>query len=308
MLKRLLPLALAVASIASCSEDLAPITRLWTETLSSLSSQLSGLGKTLTELKNKASALAAPNGDDKEGVDLKSKLDGALTSLETGLSDAQKAITTGTTAVNEAMTQGKVAGVQAAIDKVKTNVGGALEKLKPQLKAAEGLLADFERAAMMAEKAKSAGSDASGPPSIDASQTAEADYDGIAFKSNSADLDTSKPSTKVNLDSLVSLMKSCKEITVEVEGHTSKVGDAKKNKELSAKRAQAVTRHLINVGEVSPSQIKKTFGYGSTKPAMEEPDVGSEAEKTMDPKKLAAIRARNERIHLRILKPCPAKK
>lgn len=309
--KLTLTLTLGALALAACTEDLGPITKTWTELVGSLTSQIGDLSKVLAELKGKAAGLAAPGADDKEGSDLKAKLDGALAGFEKGLTDAQGLVTSGTSSVNEAITKGKIAGVQTAMDKVKTDVTGALDKLKTQPGVISGLIGDLEKhAAAMAEKAKAAANAASGeaPPTVDATKGGEADYSSLDFKDGTDQLALEKPATKANLDAMIALMNSCADITVEVEGHTSKVGDAKKNKDLSAKRAQAVTRHLINVGKVSPSKIKKTYGYGSEKPAMDEPAPGSPEEKAMDAAKLAAVRDRNERIHLRILKPCPAGK
>ncbi|MBL8923091.1 MAG: OmpA family protein [Myxococcaceae bacterium] len=311
MKKLSLALTLGALALAGCTEDLGPITKTWTELASSLTSQVAELSKTLTDLKGKAGAVAAPAADDKEGNELKGKLDGALAAFEKGLTDAQGLIGSGTASVNEAITKGKIAGVQSAMDKVKADVTGALDKLKAQPGVIEGLITDLQkRAAELAAKAKveAAAAAADAPPVMDATKAGEADYGALDFKEGTDQLALDKLSTKASLDAMVLLMNSCAEITVEVEGHTSKVGDAKKNKDLSAKRAQAVTRHLINVGKVSPSKIKKTYGYGSEKPAMDEPDPGSDAEKAMEPAKLAAVRDRNERIHLRILKPCPAGK
>jgi outer membrane protein OmpA-like peptidoglycan-associated protein len=311
--KLTLSLTLGALALAACSEDLAPITKTWTEMLSGLTAQLGDVAKTVAELKAKAAGVATPGADDKEGSDLKGKLDAAVAGLEKGLSDAQGLLTKGTTDVNESVLKGKIAGVQTAMDKVKADVTGALDKLKPQVGTVNELMGSLEKhAAAMAEKAKAAaagaGAGGDAPPTVDATKGGEADYSSLDFKEGTDALALDKPATKANLDALIGLMNSCADITVEVEGHTSKVGDAKKNKDLSAKRAQAVTRHLINVGKVSPSKIKKTYGYGSEKPAMEEPDVGSDAEKAMEAAKLASIRDRNERIHLRILKPCPAGK
>jgi outer membrane protein OmpA-like peptidoglycan-associated protein len=309
MMKRM-TVAVGVLTLAACTEDLAPITKVWTETAAALTTQVTELSKAVSELKAKAGGVAMPAADDKEGLDLKAKLDASVAGLEAGVVDTQKLITAGTTAVNEALTKGKIAGVQAAMDKVKAEVAESVSKLKAQLGTAEGLLGDLDKhAADLAAKAKAAAAAAAvAPPTVDASKAGEADYANIRFKDGTEELDLESPATKANLDALVSLMTSCKEITVEVEGHTSKVGEAKKNKELSAKRAQAVTRHLINVGKVSPSQIKKTYGFGSEKPAMDEPEPGSEAEKAMDAEALKQVRARNERVRLRIVKPCPAGK
>lgn len=307
-MKKLLA-AVGALALASCTEDLAPITKTWTESLAALTAQIGDLSKVATELKARTAAFV-PGADDKEGTELKGKLDGVFANIDKGLTDAQGLITSGSTAVNEALTKGKVAGVQTAIDKVKADVGAAVEKVKPELKSAQDLIdAAAKHTADMAEKAKAAAAaTAAAPPTVDATKAGETDFEALDFKNGSDELALDKAGTKANLDSLIALMNSCKEIVVEVEGHTSKVGDAKANKELSAKRAQSVTRHLINEGKVSPSKIKKTYGYGSEKPAMEEPEPGSEAEKAMEPAKLAAVRERNERIHLRILKPCPAAK
>ncbi len=308
-MKKLLA-AVSALALASCTEDLAPITKTWTELLATLSTQVGDLSKVATELKARAASFV-PGAEDKEGSELKGKLDAAFANIDKGLTDAQGVITSGTTAVNDALTKGKVAGVQTAIDKVKADVGAAVEKVKPELKTAQELIdAAAKHTADLAEKAKAAAAAAAAaaPPTVDATKAGEADFEALDFKNGSDELALDKAGTKANLDSLIALMNSCKEIVVEVEGHTSKVGDAKANKELSAKRAQSVTRHLINEGKVSPSKIKKTYGYGSEKPAMEEPEPGSEAEKAMEPAKLAAVRERNERIHLRILKPCPAAK
>jgi outer membrane protein OmpA-like peptidoglycan-associated protein len=315
MKQLLTALSLGALVFAACTEDLAPITRTWTETLSQLTAHLAEVSKTATELKVRASGVTAPAADDQEGTDLKAKLDAAVTGLDKALADAQVLLSSGTTAVNEALTKGKVAGVQTAMDKAQTNVNGAVDGLKPTLKSLEALIGSLDqRAAEAAEKAKAAAAAAAAaataeaPPTVDATKTGDADYEALDFKDGSDELDLGKAATQANLDSLIALMNSCKELVVEVEGHTSKVGDAKKNKELSAKRAQSVTRHLINVGKVSPSKVKKTYGSGSEKPVTEEPEPGSDAEKAMDAAALAAVRNRNERIHLRILKPCPAGK
>ncbi|MDP3235562.1 MAG: OmpA family protein [Myxococcales bacterium] len=313
MKKLLTALSLGTFVLAACTEDLAPITKTWTETLSQLTAHVAEVSKTAAELKVRASGVMAPPADDTEGSDLKAKLDATVAGVDKGLADAQVALSSSTSSVNEAITKGKVAGVQTAIDKAKADVDGAIDGVKAKLKSIEELIGSLDkRAAEAAEKARAAAAAATAtavaPPTVDPTKTGEADYDALDFKDGSDELDLDKAATKASLDALIALMNSCKEIVVEVEGHTSKVGDAKKNKELSAKRAQAVTRHLINAGKVSPSKVKKTYGYGSDKPAMEEPEPGSDAEKAMDPSKLAAVRDRNERVHLRILKPCPAGK
>ncbi|MCA2978502.1 MAG: OmpA family protein [Myxococcaceae bacterium] len=299
-------LAVSALALAACTEDLAPITKTWTETNAALAAQVAELSKTVGELKAKAGGVAMPSADDKDGLDLKAKLDAAVAGLEAGVADAQKLIATGGTSVNGALAQGKVAGVQAAIDRVKADVAGALGKVKTQLSTVEGLLGDLDKhAAALAEQAKAAAAAAAAalaPPTVDATKAGETDYPNIRFKDGSDELDLDNPATRPSLEALAALLTGCKDIAVELEGHTAKAGDAKKNKELSTKRAQAVAKHLTTVGKVAAGQIKKSVGLGGEKPVVEEPEAGGDAEA------LKQAQARNERIRVRIVKPCPAPK
>ncbi|MBE2252728.1 MAG: OmpA family protein [Myxococcus sp.] len=311
MHKLSLALTFGALTLAACSEDLAPITKTWTETVATLTTRLADVSKTAAELKVRAGGVVVP-ADDREGTELKGRLDAAVASADKALADAQALIASGTASVNEALGKGKVAGVQTAIDKARSDVGAAIDGLKTQLVDVEARVSTLEArlaaAAQRASEAAAAAAAAVAPPTVDVSKAGEADFPALDFKADTDELDLEAAATRANLESLVALMNSCDGLAVEVEGHTSKVGDAKKNKALSAKRAQAVTRHLINVGKVSPSKIKKTWGYGGEKPALEEPEPGSAAEKAMDAAALAEARGRNERIRLRIVKPCPAGK
>jgi outer membrane protein OmpA-like peptidoglycan-associated protein len=306
----------ACLALAGCSEDLGPITKLWAETQNAFNGDLASWGKLLAGLKEKAASFGMIDAADSAGTELKGKLDGAIASFQTGITNSDTILKTGGAAVADALKAGKIMGVQTAIEKVKSDWSAAAAKVTAEPKNIEALIgqltthvADMKAKAEASAKAPvgNAGGDANAVPKFEIKDNAEADFSGVEFDNNTDKLALGKANTKVNLEALISLMNSCNEMVVEVEGHTSKVGDAKKNKELSAKRAQAVTRHLINVGKVSPSKIKKTYGYGSEKPAMTEPEPGSAEEKSMDPAALAAVRDRNDRIHLRILKSCPAK-
>ena len=67
----------------------------------------------------------------------------------------------------------------------------------------------------------------------------------VNFATNSADL---TPESNTELDRIVSLFNSTPVISGVVEGYTDSTGSAEYNKELSAKRAQAVADYLISHG------------------------------------------------------------
>jgi outer membrane protein OmpA-like peptidoglycan-associated protein len=300
--------------LSACGDDLGPSTKLWNETQTTFGADFAKWKSAADFLQAKVASLGPVEASDAAGQALKAKLDTTLANLKTGLTDADAVLKNGGASVADAVKAGKLAGLQTAIDGVKTQWAAAALKITSNQKAAEAQIeewnarvAEMKAKAVAADKRAPAGLDFNEVPQVAPQTQGEAEYSGVEFEKGSDALALSKATTKANLTALVSLMNSCPEILVEVEGHTSKLGDEKKNKALSAKRAQAVTRYLINVGRVSPSKIKKTYGFGSQKPAMEEPAPGSPEEKQLEPAKLASIRERNDRIHLRILRPCPAK-
>jgi len=66
------------------------------------------------------------------------------------------------------------------------------------------------------------------------------------------------------IQKLASLMKDYKSVNVSIEGHTSKVGSAEYNKQLSLKRAEAVKSILVNRYNVNQDRVK-AIGYGFEK-------------------------------------------
>ncbi|WP_425918620.1 OmpA family protein [Acinetobacter sp. TSRC1-2] len=66
------------------------------------------------------------------------------------------------------------------------------------------------------------------------------------------------------LDQAAALIKRASQVHLTVKGHTDAVGNAKANKTLSQKRAQAVVDYLVQQG-VDPAQLQ-AVGYGSEQP------------------------------------------
>ncbi len=93
------------------------------------------------------------------------------------------------------------------------------------------------------------------------------------------------PESYAALDRLVAFMKQNPDVTIEISGHTNNIGDKKRLKDLSVRRAEAVKQYLVKHG-INPSRIK-TVGYGPDRPIA---DNSTEAG-----------RRKNQRVEFKIL-------
>ena len=75
---------------------------------------------------------------------------------------------------------------------------------------------------------------------------------------------TIKPESKPIIDEMVKLLKDNPNLTVNIEGHTDNVGDAKSNKVLSEQRAKAVVDAIVKQG-VDAKRLS-SVGWGQEKP------------------------------------------
>lgn len=306
MIRPALAAVVAACAFASCTEDVGPITKTWSDTLAGLEGQVSELTRATNELKARTAFSGRPDENDPQAKTLLETVGTGITAAEKNLEQTNQALTAAIASVQAAIQKGRVSGVKSAIEQASSTVGAALETSRTHLKSLEAsviaLGKHFE--AKEAEARVTAETEASKrAPAVDPHNTTFGDYPGIRFKPGTDQLETDASTTE-NLAAMVTVLNTCADLGVDIEGHTSVAGDAAQNKALSAKRAQAVTRHLINVGKVSPSKVKKTFGSGGDQPLMPEPAADSDDAKALGESGLTVARLRNERIRLHVVKPC----
>ena len=94
---------------------------------------------------------------------------------------------------------------------------------------------------------------------LEAGQTIR--LNNIFFDFNKADL---KKESHQELDRVIKLLQSHKNLVIEVSGHTDNVGDDGYNLKLSQQRAEAVKNYLIQKG-IETSRLSSK-GHGETKP------------------------------------------
>ncbi|HBB25568.1 MAG TPA: hypothetical protein DCZ59_04820, partial [Bacteroidetes bacterium] len=124
----------------------------------------------------------------------------------------------------------------------------------------------------------------------------------INFVVNTDQLDLDDEQTEKNLQELWNYMKqACDELQVIIEGHASADGPPERNQELSELRAQRIKQWLLDNG-ISATKIRSAVGRGSTSPKVVEP-TGDMARK-MSKEQLEAIRSKNRRIEVVVVKDC----
>ncbi|MBU3678530.1 MAG: OmpA family protein [Candidatus Kapabacteria bacterium] len=124
----------------------------------------------------------------------------------------------------------------------------------------------------------------------------------INFVVNTDQLDLDDEQTEKNLQELWMYMKNtCEELQVIIEGHASADGPPERNQELSELRAERIKQWLIENG-ISASKIRSAVGRGSSSPKVLEP--APDVAKKMPKDQLEAIRAKNRRIEVVVVRDC----
>jgi OOP family OmpA-OmpF porin len=167
-------------------------------------------------------------------------------------------------------------------------------KVKTMIAVSVALFAGVANAQFDLNAAKNmAGSAAKGKveQDVNAKLTEEAKKNQCSFKSGTDQLEKGCDAKLKNLaNSLVDAKKNLdtagvKSYKFEVSGHTDSVGDAAKNKELSAKRAAVIVKELVARG-ISPGEIIPV-GMGSDRMLVKPDDT-------------AAKKAKNRRYEIQV--------
>jgi outer membrane protein OmpA-like peptidoglycan-associated protein len=108
--------------------------------------------------------------------------------------------------------------------------------------------------------------------------------DGVLFDSASAQI---RPESYARLDSVVEYMAHKPNARIEIAGHTDNAGNAKANKALSQKRAEACRDYLTRKG-IAPGRIE-AIGYGDERPiAGNDTPAGREQNRRIEAKELVS--------------------
>jgi outer membrane protein OmpA-like peptidoglycan-associated protein len=105
---------------------------------------------------------------------------------------------------------------------------------------------------------------------------------GVNFDTAKA---TIRPESFAQLDTVVDFMVHKKDARVEISGHTDNVGNAKANKVLSEKRAQACRNYIVSKG--IGKQRLEAIGFGDERPiAPNDSDEGRQKNRRIEAKEL----------------------
>ncbi len=105
---------------------------------------------------------------------------------------------------------------------------------------------------------------------------------GVNFDTAKA---TIRPESFARLDEVVDFMVHNKDARVEISGHTDNVGDAKANKTLSDKRAQACRNYIVSKG-IDKKRLD-AVGFGEERPiAPNDTDEGRQRNRRIEAKEL----------------------
>ena len=122
----------------------------------------------------------------------------------------------------------------------------------------------------------------------------------VNFKVASAIL---SPEAKQNLDQVAQAAMTLKGYTIEITGFASADGDAKKNKALSQKRAQAVIDYLVETHNIPLRRIGTSYGFGELQAVADNSTLEGRQQNRRVEVKLMVSRGLNQNVEVRANTP-----
>jgi len=104
---------------------------------------------------------------------------------------------------------------------------------------------------------------------------------------------------KANLDQVAQTAMTMKGYTIEITGFASADGDAKKNKALSQRRAQAVIDYLVETHNVPLRRIGTSYGFGELQAVADNTTLEGRNQNRRVEVKLLASRGLNQNVEVR---------
>lgn len=278
---------LCLVALVGCSEDLGPVTAAWNQLSQTVTAKIAAFKSQYASLQAAVKALPTAADADSAGKALKAKVDQALATHGQSLGALDSLLSTAKGSFDEAVKGGKIVDVQKVIDETKTRFDQLSASLTGSAAGVTGLIDQYRKHA--AEMAK----------------PVDTDFTDLDFKPGTAQFLFTHPSSKATLGKLVSYMKSCPELVVDLVGHTSNEGSDAKNVALSVERAKTVEKYLVTKAGVEAKKFREIRGVGARENVVPEPAPGSPEAKAMGAKALEAIRHKNRRITVHPVTPCP---
>lgn len=118
----------------------------------------------------------------------------------------------------------------------------------------------------------------------------------VNFRVNSAVL---SPESKASLDQVAAAAMTMKGFVIEVTGFASAEGNARNNKALSERRAQAVKDYLIQTHNVPLRRFSTSYGYGALQPVADNSTRTGREENRRVEVKLLVSRGLNTNVEVR---------
>ncbi len=291
-------LSLLVVLGASCGESQNRIGETWGTLQSDFSDKLEQLTEQGKELQAQLPREALPAADRKAAA-LKARLDAAISEHSRKLEAAAEFFPRVGTRIASRLKTGKLEDARKAVEETReewsrlvSDVEGAANDVRAASSRLQSYLADIARQI-----------DSLGSLAAIRFVTGSADFSDIRFEPGTAELNSSDADSAEALAKLVTFMKTCPELTIELVGHTSREGSSRSNDRISLERAAAVRTYLISNG-ANENQIAAPRGAGGRENLMSEPDPASAEAREMEPAALEAIRNKNRRITVRVTRAC----